>query len=430
MIKKIVILLVYGAVTGLFAQNGTASPYSYFGIGDLRATSTAENQMMGGIGVFADSIHINLKNPAAYSKLGIPVGSDYGITTYAAGISRKELRLKSFTEEERSSITNLDYLSLAFSWRKGLGIGFGVMPYSSVGYNLVSETTNSDGEVVTNQYSGEGGLNKVYLSVGYELVKNLSVGVTANLNFGTIESSRLQMTEDVQFGTKDERLSKVNGVDLTYALNYTPKIGERHTLHSSLRINTQANLVARNTRRIGSFSLQNGSDIEVVEVDLAAQGLEKEGFQIPTTTTIGVGYGEDRKWFLGAEYSFQGLSDYSNNFLDTQNLVYEDASALALGGFIIPDFDSFDNYLKRITYRAGLRYDKTGMMVNDKEINNFGITFGVGLPLSRLIPSNLNLGFELGRRGTTSADLIEESYFKVNVGLSLNDLWFVKRKIN
>ncbi|WP_339706958.1 hypothetical protein [uncultured Kriegella sp.] len=430
MIKKIVILLVYGAVTGLFAQNGTASPYSYFGIGDLRATSTAENQMMGGIGIFADSIHINLKNPAAYSKLGIPAGGDYGITTYAAGISRKELRLKSFTEEERSSITNLDYLALAFSWRKGVGIGFGVMPYSSVGYNLVSETTNNNGEVVTNQYSGEGGLNKVYLSIGYEVVKNLSVGVTGNLNFGTIESSRLQMTEDVQFGTKDERLSKVNGVDFTYALNYTPKISERHTLHSSLRFNAQANLVARNTRRIGSFSLQNGADIEVVDVDLVAQGLEKEGFQIPTTTTIGLGYGEDRKWFLGAEYSFQGLSGYSNNFLDTGNLVYEDASSLALGGFIVPDFDSFDNYLNRITYRAGLRFDKTGMMVNDKEINNFGITFGVGLPLSRLIPSNLNLGFELGRRGTTSADLIEESYFKVNVGLSLNDLWFRKRKIN
>ncbi len=430
MIKKIVILLVYGAVTGLFAQNGTASPYSYFGIGDLRTTGTAENQMMGGIAVYADSIHINLKNPAAYSKLGIPAGGDFGITTYAAGVSRKELRLKSFTEQQSSSITNLDYLSLAFSWRKGVGIGFGVLPYSSVGYNLVSETTNSNGEVVTNQYTGEGGLNKVYFSIGYEVIKDLSVGVTANLNFGTIESSRLQMTEDVQFGTKDERLSKVNGVDFIYALNYTPKISERHTLHTNLRINTQANLVTRNTRRIGSFSLQNGGDIEVVEVDLAAQGLEKEGFQIPTTTTLGLGYGEDRKWFLGAEYSFQGLSNYSNNFLDTENLVYEDASTLALGGFITPDYDSFDNYLKRVTYRAGLRYDKTGMMVNDKEINNFGITFGVGLPLSRLIPSNLNLGFELGRRGTTSADLIEESYFKVNVGLSLNDLWFRKRKIN
>ena len=51
-------------------------------------------------------------------------------------------------------------------------------------------------------------------------------------------------------------------------------------------------------------------------------------------------------------------------------------------------------------------------MINGKEINNFGITFGLGLPLGGSF-SNINLGFELGRRGTTDADLIEESYFKV-----------------
>jgi hypothetical protein len=42
----------------------------------------------------------------------------------------------------------------------------------------------------------------------------------------------------------------------------------------------------------------------------------------------------------------------------------------------------------------------------------------------------MNIGFEWGKRGTTAADLIEEKYFRVNIGLSLNDRWFQKRKIN
>ena len=63
------------------------------------------------------------------------------------------------------------------------------------------------------------------------------------------------------------------------------------------------------------------------------------------------------------------------------------------------------------------------MYVNEKDINNFGITFGLGLPLGNNL-SNLNLGFEVGKKGTTAADLIEESYFKVNLGLSLSDQWF------
>ena len=132
---------------------------------------------------------------------------------------------------------------------------------------------------------------------------------------------------------------------------------------------------------------------------------------------------------MGAEYSFQQMGDFENTFLGLDNIDYGDANTYALGGYWIPDYRSLTGYFNRITYRAGLRYDMTGMTINNKEINNFGITFGLGLPLGADF-SNLNVGFELGRRGTTDANLIEESYFKVNIGLSLNDRWFQQRKIN
>ena len=119
MIKKFVVAVLFFTAMGLYAQNGTVSPYSYFGIGELRAASTVENQMMGAIGVYGDSIHLNLTNPAAYSKLGLQVGENFGITTYTAGISQNRIRLKSFTEEQNTSVTNLDYLALGFSLGKG-----------------------------------------------------------------------------------------------------------------------------------------------------------------------------------------------------------------------------------------------------------------------------------------------------------------------
>lgn len=428
MIKKIVIAIVCFATVGLYAQDGTVSPYSVFGIGDLRTTSTVENQMMGGMGVFTDSIHINLQNPAAYGELGLEQNNKVGLVNYTVGISNRQLRLKSFTEEQSSSVTNVDYLALGFSLGKGLGMGFGIMPYSSVGYNLVDER-QSGSQPLTNVFSGEGGLNRVFYSIGYQFIKDFSIGVTANFNYGTLESERLQQIEDVQFGTFDRRTSRVNGFDFNYAINYTPTIKDKYTLHASARINTQGNLVAKNDRRIGSFSVATGGNIEEVNVNLDALNLRNTELKIPTTTTLGLGYGEDLKWFLGAEYSFQGLSSFENSFLGVGNIDYKDASSFAFGGFYTPDRSSFSSYLKRITYRAGLRLDKTGMVVNDVDINNFGITFGLGLPLGQSY-SNLNIGFEAGRRGTTRANLIEESYFKINVGLSLNDFWFRKRKIN
>ena len=64
MIKKIIVSigLLFSLVS--FSQEGTSSPYSFYGIGDVRFKGTAETRSMGGVSVFPDSIHINLQNPA------------------------------------------------------------------------------------------------------------------------------------------------------------------------------------------------------------------------------------------------------------------------------------------------------------------------------------------------------------------------------
>ena len=390
MIKKIVTAIICIASVGLYAQNGSVSPYSYFGVGELQSKGTVENQMMGGIGMFADSIHVNLKNPAAYSRLGVQYGEDFGNTTYTAGISHTNLSFENNFEKQTNSVTKLEYISVAMALKKGWGIGFGIMPYSSVGYDMVAESVDGNGSEVLNRYYGDGGLNKVYLSTGYEIVKNLSIGATASFNFGTLEKYRL---------------------------------------YTSVRVNTQANLTSKNEKEIGSFSNSTGANIEVVDVNLDAVNLRHTELKIPTITTLGLGIGEDMKWFVGAEYSFQGMGSFKNDFIDAENLEYQDASTYAFGGFFIPDHSAFSGYLKRISYRAGLRFEKTGMLIKDHEINNFGITFGFGLPMRGSF-SNLNLGFEAGRKGTKAGDLIEENYFKFNLGLSLNDIWFRKRRIN
>ena len=156
MIKKIVIAIVCFAAIGVNAQDGTVSPYSFFGLGEFRTNASVENQMMGGIGMYVDSIHVNLQSPSAYGKLRL--------TVYAGGLSHQRLTLKSATEEESNKVTSLDYLSLGFNVGKGFGVGFGIMPYTSVGYNILSESVNVNGAAVSNRYQGSGGATGVNLS--------------------------------------------------------------------------------------------------------------------------------------------------------------------------------------------------------------------------------------------------------------------------
>ena len=85
--------------------------------------------------------------------------------------------------------------------------------------------------------------------------------------------------------------------------------------------------------------------------------------------------------------------------------------------------------LNELVYRAGIRFEKTGLNINNESIKEFGISFGVGLPVGDVrMFSNANLGFEIGKRGTTNSNLIQENFVNFQLSLSLNDRWFNKRK--
>lgn len=388
----------------------------------MRSVRMVENQMMGGLGLYADSIHLNLNNPAGLGKLGV--------TAYTAGFSHREMRLETFSDQQNTSVTNLDYLALAFPIKmQKAGLAVGIKPFSSVGYDLTNTTTGLGGAEVNTNYAGNGGVNQVFLSAGFELMPNLRLGATINHYFGRLDYTRSQVTDGVAYGTLDERISDIRGFDFNYALSYTPMVSSKHTLFTNIRVHTQSNLTSENQRRIATYVPLTGTDIESINVNLDRDLLRYTEIKIPTTYTVGLGYGEDRRWFLGAEYSTQQFSDFQNVFLDVQGAEYDDASSLALGGYLIPDYTAMDSYFSRVTYRAGVRLDNTGFVVNDKSLSNFGMTFGMGLPLTGDF-SNLNVGFELGRRGTTMNSLVRESYFKVSLGLSFNSRWFLKRQIN
>jgi hypothetical protein len=94
-----------------------------------------------------------------------------------------------------------------------------------------------------------------------------------------------------------------------------------------------------------------------------------------------------------------------------------------------------------INYRLGLYYNKTYLNINSKNINEFGITFGLGLPISktdkgegtmikRKLPPMINLSFSYSNRGTLKNNLIKEQFLQFSIGLNLHDIWFVKRKFN
>ena len=151
--------------------------------------------------------------------------------------------------------------------------------------------------------------------------------------------------------------------------------------------------------------------------------------KLPSKFTFGLGIGDVKKWVVGSELTFQNSSNFGNRFNDINNVSYENSTRFSVGGFYIPSYKSFSSYFKRVVYRGGFRYENTGLIINNKSIEDAAVTLGLGMPLRGTF-SNINLGFELGNRGTKAYGLVREHYMNFSVGLSLNERWFQKRKFN
>jgi long-subunit fatty acid transport protein len=417
MIKKFIVPVFLFFTLISFAQQGTSSPYSFYGIGDVKFKGTAENRAMGGLTIYSDSIHLNFQNPASYSNLKL--------TTFSLGGTYLTTDLSTNKQSEKARRTAVDYLAVGLPLGK-FGVGFGLMPYSSVGYNIqsnIAATATNPEEI--KQYSGTGGINKVFFGVGYALTKKLSVGIDYSYNFGKIQTYSFRFIEGIQYGTREKNLSDITGGTLTAGLNYTTPINKKLNGFASVTYSPDSKLSSLNSRNIATIQYSSsGAEIlvEPLDVDVANTNLT-----IPSKLAVGFGVGQNKKWMLGTEITFQKSSSMGNRFNDINNVNYENSTRFALGGFYIPNYNSFSKYYEKIIYRGGFRYENTGLIINNTSVKDYAVTAGIGLPLIGVF-SNINVGLEYGQRGTTSANLVQENYTNISIGFSLNDKWFQKRR--
>ncbi|MEZ4803627.1 MAG: hypothetical protein R2797_12720 [Gelidibacter sp.] len=435
MIKKLVIVLIAVIAFQSHAQEGTASPYSFYGIGSLKFKGTVENRSMGGLSIFTDSIHVNLRNPASYvgpDLKGYPFNGESRPVKFAIGGTQSSVNLKSDGGSDKANTTTFDYFAVSLPLGK-FGAGFGLLPYSSVGYKL--EAANDDG-LTSNRYRGEGGLNKAFLGLGYKISESLSIGVDASYNFGNIKNSSIAFVYDendelVQYQSRENNRSDLSGLNFNLGLSYKTMLNEKLQLTSGFTYSPKSMLKSNNTRSFSTIVLNEvtGQEfvINTIEADLEAQNLKATDLNLPSRISFGAGVGQPQEWFVGTEFTFQNTSKFSNPIFELSNAKFVNASTIAFGGFYIPEYDSFSKYWKRVTYRAGLHFENTGLEINNETINEFGMSFGLGLPVGRLF-SNANIGLELGKRGTTSQNLVQENFINLQFSLSLNDRWFQKRK--
>ncbi|MFA5418418.1 MAG: hypothetical protein WC341_08165 [Bacteroidales bacterium] len=414
-------LLVFTGIA-VWGQTGINSPYSRFGLGELHNNNVNTAVMgMGGVSIgYSDPTTLNPANPASFTT------QDSSAFMFEAGIYGNTTTFKTTTMSERGSDVSLNYLMFGFPINNWYRMAMGVLPYSKVGYNIQTTMEVPDFSDVVHNFTGDGGLNQIFWGHGFKVNKNLRAGFNAIYLFGKSTRSSMVYFPDSAyiFGTKSESEIKVSDFIFDYGIQYDLLFAENRKATIGITYSNTFNLNAK--RSYLSKTLTGGYDdiIEKVVDTIHYQPDQKGKLILPQRVGVGLTYQNIGRWLIGADFEWQNWKKYKA-FGEPDSL--SNSWRVAVGGEIQPKHSSISSLYKRMTYRLGARYNHSYLNLYGSQINEFGISFGLGFPLKKS-KTGIDLSIEIGRRGTTDNQLIQENFFNVSLGISIQEIWFYKKQ--
>ncbi|SKB72999.1 hypothetical protein SAMN05660226_02855 [Parapedobacter luteus] len=426
-ILKVVILPVFFLTSTLvYAQRSTtSSPYSRFGLGEIRGDLLPQTRAMGGIatGVRYQSGYgnINVANPAAYSALQF--------TTVDVGVFGNITQLSRNQRAENSYNFSLSHINFGIPLGRPGGLSFGIMPFSDVGFSYAIPGA-IDTTAIRTVYAGAGGTTKAYLGYGIAINNNFSVGANVSYIFGTLESiNSVEFPNDIgALHVRQDSTQYVNGFSFDYGAQYFQLLGNNVSLTvgyagtAGTPLNTQASRVITRT----PTSVED--DFENLPLDsIHTYEGQKQRITMPMKHSVGFSIAKGNKWMVGGDVNYAKWSSYR---IGDHNPALSDSYGFAVGGQITPDITSV-SYFNVIDYRLGFKYNKSYINIENQDIKQMALTVGFGFPLPSLFGGafyKINFSSELGQRGTLSNNLVRERYINFNLGFTLNERWFQRRR--
>ena len=420
------ILLGFGTLS-IVAQSGTKSPYSQYGLGILSDQSQGFNRGMSGLFQgFRSGNQVNMQNPASYSAV------DSLSMIFDVGVSGQITNFKEGGAKVNAKTANFEYVTALFRIFPKFGASIGLVPYTNVGYSYsTTQQIGSSSTTSTMQFSGEGGLRQAYLGLGYEFFKGFSLGANISYFWGSYKKDITVLSSDDAVKT----LSKTYDADVS---SYKLDLGVqyRHSLTKTDELTFGATFglghKLRSDPSLTVMTLDSQTGVMSASVDTVHNGLS-----IPMTIGAGIAYSRNKSLFFGVDYqlmrwgaeSFPVVNENTNNY-ELVNNYYKDRHKVTVGAEWLPNRMS-RRFLNRVQYRIGASYATPYYKINGQDgPKELTVSAGFGIPLvnSWNNRSVLNISFQWAN--LSAKNLVTENSFRVTIGLTFNERWFAKWKVD
>ncbi|MFC7346129.1 hypothetical protein ACFQO9_05265 [Chryseobacterium zhengzhouense] len=428
--KKILVVSFISVGYFLNAQSLSNSPYAVYGIGDVKYDNTIETSSMGGISTAFISdftSNFNFGNPAN--------NSNFELTSIKLEATNENNYFKTDYNNTKSTkhSTYLSNISIAFPISSKVKMGLLYQPYSSKSYEIIHTETIKDPmteqeTIYGNKFKGSGTLNTAQAAISYKVNSNFSVGARANFYFGNLYDLNEFTASNAELINGYETKNSIKNFNFTLGSSYQSIDRNDHklTIGATATFGNTSNMT---TEYVNSTYYYSDVDVKANESIIEKRSTSSNNL-LPLQASVGVGYGSENQWFVSGQIDYkkgESVSYFGNSF------DFKDSYRISAGGWYLPNYNNFRSYFSRVIYRYGAFYEKGSIELAGNSINKFGISAGVMLPfknsnISRM--SGLEIGVELGKRGTLKDNLINQNFFNVKVGFNFADRWFRKQLYN
>ncbi|AKK71433.1 membrane protein [Chryseobacterium sp. P1-3] len=432
--KKIFVVSFISVGYFLNAQSLSNSPYAAYGIGDVKYDNTIETASMGGISTafisdFTSSF--NFANPAN--------NANFELTSIRLEATNENNYFKSNYNDMKSTkhSTYLSNIALAFPLSSKVKMGLSYQPYSSKSYDITTNQT-VDGNAYQNAFKGSGTLNTAQVAVSYKINQEFSVGARANLYFGDLYDLNEFRAANAEFINGYETKNRVRNFNFTLGTSYqtlNTRTDKKFTIGATATFGNTSNMTTEYTN--STYRYTDAAGTKANESIIEQKSVSSKNL-LPLQASVGVGYGSENHWFVSGQLDYK-KGESITYFGQTRD--FQDTYRISAGGWYLPNYNNFRSYFSRVIYRYGAFYERGNLAINGNgqldpngtSINKFGISAGVMLPfknssITRM--SGLEIGVEVGKRGTLKNNLINQNFINLKIGFNFADKWFRKALYN
>ncbi len=438
--KKLIISAVLALmVIGVNAQNTTNSPYSQYGYGTLADQSNGASVAMSGLAQgWREGNTVNFSNPASYSAI------DSITFVFDAGMSAQITNFEEGGKKINANNSSFDYIVGAFRLLRRVGVGFGIMPYSNVGYSYKHETVigentnNGDSKTTsTNTYSGRGGFHQVFLGVGVEPLRtkttSLSVGVNGSYLWGDYNKSVVNNYSDAYINTLSKYyLAEVKSYKVDFALQLQQKLSK----NDKLTLGATYSMGHDMDSDPYCLVISNNSQTSVSDT---ATYRANGRLAMPATISAGFVWNHKNKWRVGFDWKQEQWESVKYPVYEVTNSVpsynmkdnqFQNRQRYIVGAEFCPNENDRSKWRNHIKYRVGFTYATPYLKINGLDgPKEMGVSMGVGIPIMNKYNNRPVLNLSASWTRLEAANLIKENTFRINIGLTFNERWFAKWQV-